>query len=392
VALRLSISLLLGGFVGGLFAADARWSTYHGDSALRGGSPASIRTPLLRLWRFNAGDPVASTPVAGSSLIYAATKKGRIVALDNSGTQVWARAFQAPLVTNQPPRPESFDAPLLVADEILYAGARGGRLHAMDAASGQVRWSYTFPGSIRGTAAARRNPGGKITHIVVMNQADGTLHGLDPATGALLWKSEPTGRTDGSFALDDDRIVFGNCDSAIHAYSATNGEKLVSIPLGPDCQIAAGLATSNGLAFSGSRPGIVFAANMATGVILWTNGVAASEIFNAPAINGRIVVAGAKNGGLYALEQTTGALRWSFMTKGQPTDPVIASDKVIVCSEGVLHVLNLESGAELWSGIVGDDLTSPAIVDGLIIVGGNDGYITAFGSTPPGVEGGKGAP
>ena len=51
----------------------------------------------------------------------------------------------------------------------------------------------------------------------------------------------------------------------------------------------------------------------------------------------------------------------------------------MVSSGGTLLVADLASGRKLWSAPVSDDLSSPAVVGGMILVGGDDGTVTAFG-------------
>ena len=59
---------------------------------------------------------------------------------------------------------------------------------------------------------------------------------------------------------------------------------------------------------------------------------------------------------------------------------VIANDKVIVCVDGVLHLLALDNGNSLWNYEVSDRISSPAIVNDMIIVGSEDGTVIAFGN------------
>jgi outer membrane protein assembly factor BamB len=58
---------------------------------------------------------------------------------------------------------------------------------------------------------------------------------------------------------------------------------------------------------------------------------------------------------------------------------VIAGDRVVLSSGGSLFLLDLMSGRKLWSAAVSDDITSPAVVAGMILVGGDDGTVTAYG-------------
>ncbi len=42
----------------------------------------------------------------------------------------------------------------------------------------------------------------------------------------------------------------------------------------------------------------------------------------------------------------------------------------------------LGTGKKLWSAPVSDDITSPAVVGGMILVGGDDSTVTAYGRKP----------
>jgi outer membrane protein assembly factor BamB len=59
---------------------------------------------------------------------------------------------------------------------------------------------------------------------------------------------------------------------------------------------------------------------------------------------------------------------------------VICGDKVIVGSEdGRLYVLALDSGKSLWSFDIGEAIAgSPAVANGLVVVGADDGVVYAF--------------
>jgi outer membrane protein assembly factor BamB len=58
---------------------------------------------------------------------------------------------------------------------------------------------------------------------------------------------------------------------------------------------------------------------------------------------------------------------------------VAAQDTVAVSSDGVLYLLNLEDGQKLWSKEVSDEISSPALVGGLLVVGADDGTVSAYG-------------
>jgi outer membrane protein assembly factor BamB len=49
--------------------------------------------------------------------------------------------------------------------------------------------------------------------------------------------------------------------------------------------------------------------------------------------------------------------------------------------DGRLYMVNLTDGKELWSYDIGQALTSsPAIVNGIVVIGSQDGNVYAFGT------------
>ena len=50
--------------------------------------------------------------------------------------------------------------------------------------------------------------------------------------------------------------------------------------------------------------------------------------------------------------------------------------------DGELYLLRLADGTKLWSFKAGDEISSPAVIERMILVGSEDGTVIAFG--PPG--------
>ena len=118
----------------------------------------------------------------------------------------------------------------------------------------------------------------------------------------------------------------------------------------------------------------------AEGTITWRNMDADGEVFTTPAVSADRVIFGAMDDVYYALNRADGKLVWSFESRGLATSPVIAQDKVVVAAGGVLSLLALDTGKELWSFEVSDEITSPSIIGGMIVVGSDDGSVSAFGA------------
>jgi outer membrane protein assembly factor BamB len=186
-------------------------------------------------------------------------------------------------------------------------------------------------------------------------------------------------RCDGSAGVGGDHIVMGSCASALHIYSASKAAKVTDVPLGPDNQVAGGVALSGTHAFAGTRSGKLCAVDIAESKILWTFGEGQGEAFATPAVTDKVVIYGADDGKVYAVDRAKGTKLWALDTGNRPLSPVVARDKVVVSSGGKLFLLDLATGKSLWSTPVSDDTTSPAVVGGMILVGGDDGTVTAYG-------------
>jgi outer membrane protein assembly factor BamB len=344
------------------------WATYHGGFSLDGVADTTVPDAPEKLWKFNAGNRVDQTPVSTGGRIYFTTAKGGLFAVDLKGQEVWKTSIA----------PDSFTSPPLISDGLLILGTSKGILRALDLAGGKEKWAYDAGGSIQGSPNRVDLPGGK-KGIVAISQADGALHGIDLMTGKGVWVMPATQRCDGSAGVGAGLIVMGSCASALHVYSVEKASKVADVALGDDNQVAGGVAMSGSHAFAGTRSGKLCAVDVAEGKILWKNADGQGEAFMTPAVNDKVVVFGADDGKVYALNRATGARLWDFDTKNRPSSPVIARDRVVVTSGGSLFVFDLAGGKKLWSAPVSDDLTSPAVVGGLILVGGDDGTVTAYG-------------
>ncbi|HIA48817.1 MAG TPA: hypothetical protein EYN96_12830, partial [Candidatus Hydrogenedentes bacterium] len=133
-------------------------------------------------------------------------------------------------------------------------------------------------------------------------------------------------------------------------------------------------------AFVGSHSGRLFHTNLNTGEIVWFNEDSYDEIFETPAVGPDFVVFSSYDGNVYGLSRETGKRIWTFETDGVPTSPVIAGDKVVVTSDGILSLLRLATGEEVWSYEISDETSSPAIINGMIVIGSDDGTVAAFGA------------
>ena len=350
----------------------AEWNTYHGDNALKGVADGPLPEKLAILWRFKAGAPVRQTPVVHDGRIFFVTARGEVVAADFNGQRLWMQELVTGEQKDGAPVRERIDAPVACFTGLVLVGSSRGVLYALDASLGGEKWRAQIDGPILGT------PNRLLNNIYVIGRAKGMLYCIDSDSGRIVWRSEEIQRCDSSPSVSKDAVVFGSCAAALHVFSPDTGKLLRNIEIDEDSQVAGGVALDGDLVVSGSRSGKVLQADVKTGKILWTNTDSKAEVFATPAVTSEWVVACSNDGIVFALDRGTGTLRWRFDTKGMPSSPVIAGDKIVVAADGELYLLRLADGAKLWSLKISDDVTSPCVTQGMVLLGSEDGTVVAL--------------
>ncbi len=152
--------------------------------------------------------------------------------------------------------------------------------------------------------------------------------------------------------------------------------------------------------YVGSTDHNLYAINLDAGTLKWKFKTD-SRVTSSPAIAGGVVYFGSYDGNFYAVEAETGKLKWKFKTPGErrytathlhgampaaeampdPFDfylssPAIENGIVYFGSgDGIIYALDASSGDLKWKFQTGDVVhASPAIADGMVYVGSWDSY------------------
>ncbi len=170
------------------------------------------------------------------------------------------------------------------------------------------------------------------------------------------------------------------------------GDRVVSSPV-----------WQNNVLYFGGDDGNVYAVDAATGRQIWKH-VTGGPVPSTPAVAGGVVYVGSYDGKFYALNALTGGTKWKFATGGErrfeakglnglqpknqtiadPFDvflssPVVAQDVVYFGSgDGNLYALDTSSGELRWKFPTGDVVhSSPAYADGVLYFGSWDSFFYA---------------
>jgi len=143
-------------------------------------------------------------------------------------------------------------------------------------------------------------------------------------------------------------------------------------------------AVVGGRVFVGSTIGKVYALDESTATLIWSYDTGSNMWLSSPALaNGRVLI-GLTNGKVIALNQSTGTLLWSYTTGGYIyASPAVANGRVFIGSnDGKVYALNESTGGLLWSYTTGGRVvSSPAVANGKLFIGSDDRRIYAFQET-----------
>jgi outer membrane protein assembly factor BamB len=159
---------------------------------------------------------IPSDPTAGDGAIYFGTSDGDLVAVDAAtGDERWrTKVDETAGAVHRP----------AFADGRIHVGSDGGGFVAVDAADGAILWRFDTGAFATGTAVVA----GGIAYVGAVHVPEGRLWALDAATGDERWS------VDGPYAspaVADGVAYSGAFDDDMAAYDATTGERLWSSPV-----------------------------------------------------------------------------------------------------------------------------------------------------------------
>jgi outer membrane protein assembly factor BamB len=178
------------------------WRANTGDAALgfapavagnaiyvasRGGQITSLDIDSGRtLWRINADSPLSAGPGADTTMIAVGTPAGEVLSFDTGGKPLWRVKVSSEII-----------APPTVADGFVVVQTADNRVHGLGGDDGSVKWMVqrTVPPLIvRNTQGAVASRGG-----LFFGTAGGRLIAVDLASGNVAWDvvvATPKGTTE----------------------------------------------------------------------------------------------------------------------------------------------------------------------------------------------------
>ena len=282
------------------------------------------------LWVHRGGDELGTAPLVANGVVYVAPGRTRF----KEGIQVHAlESVTGKVLWEFETRGRGTTSPVLDEGRVIFSTedprTDGGRVIALDAATGEVSWIYSRPERIYSVLAQA----GKVYILT----GQGTLTALDGHRDSTLWRHRL--REPGSRYL-------------------TFYEDILLANFGW---------------------GKFLAVNKDTAQVLWKRDLEGSVDSQPLAVNGVIYIA-TSPGYLNALDIRTGEAYWRYgYERGGLDSPAMAGDQIVVGTDaGYLLSINSKTGQVLKARVVGAPVNArPAVTDQGIIVSNVDDILLA---------------
>ena len=309
-----------------------------GESPTPAEEPATPDSEAVS-WYDDVGPAIETTPVLGDGAVYAGTKGGTVVrhALDD-GAEAWVFETGTPIQDLA----LAGDAVLAVSGTVELGADQ--TLYALDAASGEQRWTFS-PGNWWFELLATRDG---VVYVATADDALGPsgqeLFAVPVAGGEPAWSAEIG---DPREAVLTDDGVFVSSTGRVYAFDRADGEKRWHAEV-PD-QTFTTLAAVDGVVVQGFRPedadvyGVLAGFDPRSGEERWRLD------------DWTVTSAGARDGDLYAgggavaaLDPADGTTRWQTESHGFVRESGIGETHLYAGGEGV-QAIDRESGETDWS-------------------------------------------
>ena len=229
---------------------------------------------------------------------------------------------------------------------------------------------------------------------------------------SVKWQFHAKAQILSSPAVAGDTVYFGSNDHRLYAVALANGEKRWEFKT--DGRVASSPAVSNGVVYFLSYDSNFYAVDAATGTLRWKfktegerrfiakhlHGIEPSSepvpdpfdfFLSSPVVADGKVFFGSGDSNVYALDATSGTLKWKFKTGDVVhASPAFADGTVFVGSwDTYFYALDAATGKEKWRFKTGEDheiynqtglQASPAVNEGVVYFGCRDAKFYAVDS------------
>ena len=275
-------------------------------------------------------------------------------------------------------------SPLRVAWMVLLCGAVCVSLAGCSGEPLKLQWAFSSNAPIYSTPSVSSN-------LILFGNENGMVTAIDK-NGNYKWNYTASMNVISSPAVYNDRVFFGSVNYSMYSVDL-QGREVWRYPTRKP--IKSDPLIKDGILYFSSYDGHIYAVRPEDKSTVWTYPsrqvqkpageepgaepaepqiVPAEFSYSSPVISGNVLYVGNLDGNLYAVDVTSGKLRWRFKTGDGVTSTPAVENGIVYFGSNDNNVYAVdESGKKVWAFKTGAWVNaSPRVKDGVVYIGSHD--------------------
>lgn len=337
------------------------WPAYGFDPERHQSANYPHRPPYKVRWFFRARTLVEFPPVIGYGRLYFTNNYGRLYAVNaKTGKRAWKKD-SGRCVASSPAVWEHLVIQTYLASHPCNRGDQKGLrglVVARFAGFGQFLWQARIAPSESSPVVVDR--------VVYLGDWSGRVYALYARTGKLKWSFKTKGKIKGGVTVSGDRVYVGSYDHHLYALNRETGKLLwraaAQQRLGKRGQFYSTPAAAYGRVYIGGTDGKVYSFGATTGKLRWSHSTG-GYVYSSPAIWRGLVLIGSYSGRFYAFDAATGQVRWRFRANGRISGSPTVVNGIVYFStlKERTYGLDARTGKRVWQ--FADGKYTPVVAD-----------------------------
>lgn len=348
-------------------AKSESWPLVRGDALASGVAHSKLPDNPQVVWKHTLNDSgFEATAILAGGKVFVGDFDGTFHALAlKDGKPLWKQVF----------KDSGFTQAAAYAEGRLVVSDFDGMVRCLNAEDGKTLWSYEASSE---SYAAPNIHDGK----VLLSLEAGELLALDLETGKLLWNFRIEAPLRCWPTVVENKVLLAGCDQRFHVVDINSGMESAGVDI--DAQTGSTPAVLDGHVLFGTEQGTFYSISAKTMQIRWQyrNPKQGQPIRASASVDKRSVIFPNQGKQVTALNPINGEKLWTFTVRSTvESSPVIAGDQAFLSTKrGRLYGVDVTSGKETWQYQAGGSfLASPAIAQGKLVIGNEDGTLYCFG-------------
>jgi outer membrane protein assembly factor BamB len=203
-----------------------------------------------KIWEFNTGSRIWTTPAYSDGMVYAGNYSGKLVAVSSDkGNEIWSIDLPT----------SSCSSPVVYKDKIII-GAFDHKLYAISKVDGSIEWEFAADNWFWTDVITQGN-------TIYACSMDHNVYAINGDNGELKWKFDTGASVSARPVLVDDLLVAVNQDGQLYILNAANGTSKQVLELGH--KVIAPLYEIDNVVYAHGTDDYVYAVDLNKGELLW---------------------------------------------------------------------------------------------------------------------------